>query len=782
MSRPSLHAEDSLHSSDRRLYSRQQIKSLCYLDLGRDNGGIILNISEGGLAVHAVGIFLDSPILQMQFQLPQSDEQLEASGQVAWTSESKKEAGIHFIDLPEKARVRIKEWVLKQAPSTESQTEGGSVRERKNQVLEMRPVRESKTPDPQPAMIEGLTNEEFNAMFPSEKNPAALREMKSPAASSAVSVSSSAAPAVSAFPSESAIPTRMEANTPTTDSLSALKQKTKAANDKIAPMPSPSAATPEHVIANEELLTQVLSQKAAPVLPQANSAATFSRPVDPIPATPGVLPPFSHKDDAIPESAVEALFTQPLAAIRIFDDMIASPLPTESVAPEPLEVETPVENFPSALPTSAKPNTASLSCGGGAPARFESDSPMEVRHPSVETVNLSSAEIVTDLRAALGRASAIHKPPARHEAAKQESQTLPPSDSAADVPLILAAPVASARSAAPSPGGASIPLLRPEKPAPAQPQFKSPMTGISSDTRVSPAADERPAQSSKKIGDFARSFRLPTRLRGQPAAVITCVFVVLLAIGIAFEWGAFGVLRDGGGSSTNSSVTQTTPPAPNNTVKVPQAEHATPEVGRNARREPVSASSAFTGPAEKQPRQALRASTREPQKTKTLVWTLSPPVVANRAFQGGRTEKESPPAIQVQPDNASGVSIPSAVAGSWNAFAKLAPPQPPPQPASLLPEQGDRLVACSLLYRVEAIYPPEAAQKHVEGTVKLRAVIGRDGRVMGLGVVSGPPSLVRAAMSAAREWRYIPALLNGEPVESETDIAIDFRQSHKADR
>lgn len=97
-------------------------------------------------------------------------------------------------------------------------------------------------------------------------------------------------------------------------------------------------------------------------------------------------------------------------------------------------------------------------------------------------------------------------------------------------------------------------------------------------------------------------------------------------------------------------------------------------------------------------------------------------------------------------------------------------------------DQGDRVVACSLLYRVEALYPPEAAQRHIEGTVKLRAVIGRDGRVMGLGVVSGPPSLVSAAINAAREWRYIPALLNGQPVESETDIDIDFRLSREANR
>src|SRR6267143_5850288 len=105
MSRPSSHAEDSVHTSDRRRYTRQRIESLCYLDLGPDNGGILLNISEGGLALHAAEIFVENPILQMNFQLRQPEKQLEVSGQVAWMSESKREAGIHFIDLPEKTRV-----------------------------------------------------------------------------------------------------------------------------------------------------------------------------------------------------------------------------------------------------------------------------------------------------------------------------------------------------------------------------------------------------------------------------------------------------------------------------------------------------------------------------------------------------------------------------------------------------------------------------------------------------------------------------------------------------
>jgi len=217
-------------------------------------------------------------------------------------------------------------------------------------------------------------------------------------------------------------------------------------------------------------------------------------------------------------------------------------------------------------------------------------------------------------------------------------------------------------------------------------------------------------------------------------------------------------------------------------VKAPETAQGNPKAERNDRREPTSGGRAFTASTEKHHPQAPGTPAAAAHKTKTLVLTFSPPIVANHSVQDETAEGEKPPAIPADPDKASSGLLPSAVAGSWNALTRVAPPQPPPHPAPQIPEQGDRLVACSLLYRVEALYPPEAAQKHVEGTVKLRAVIGRDGRVMGLGVVSGPRLLVPAAMNAAREWRYIPALLNGEPVESETDIAIEFRLSREADQ
>ncbi len=75
------------------------------------------------------------------------------------------------------------------------------------------------------------------------------------------------------------------------------------------------------------------------------------------------------------------------------------------------------------------------------------------------------------------------------------------------------------------------------------------------------------------------------------------------------------------------------------------------------------------------------------------------------------------------------------------------------------------------------IYPPEAKVAGITGTVVLRAVIGVKGRVTDLEVVSGPPALQQAAMDAVRSWQYRPYLLNGEPVEVNTQINVVFTLS-----
>lgn len=88
---------------------------------------------------------------------------------------------------------------------------------------------------------------------------------------------------------------------------------------------------------------------------------------------------------------------------------------------------------------------------------------------------------------------------------------------------------------------------------------------------------------------------------------------------------------------------------------------------------------------------------------------------------------------------------------------------------------SESIVQAQLISRIEPRYPPLPLQLRREGTVVLHAIIGRDGRITGLDVVSGSPFFVQAALDAVRLWRYRPTLLNGEPVEVETSITVIFR-------
>lgn len=93
-----------------RLHPRQHVSSSC-IQLTNDNGGKVLNISESGLSVQAVRSLTDVPVLQMRFQLSRSQAWIETQGRVVWVSESGRTAGVEFVDLPNAARRRIKNWI-----------------------------------------------------------------------------------------------------------------------------------------------------------------------------------------------------------------------------------------------------------------------------------------------------------------------------------------------------------------------------------------------------------------------------------------------------------------------------------------------------------------------------------------------------------------------------------------------------------------------------------------------------------------------------------------------
>jgi periplasmic protein TonB len=103
-----------------------------------------------------------------------------------------------------------------------------------------------------------------------------------------------------------------------------------------------------------------------------------------------------------------------------------------------------------------------------------------------------------------------------------------------------------------------------------------------------------------------------------------------------------------------------------------------------------------------------------------------------------------------------------------------------PPTASVKPGGLKRVVSqlteAQLLNRVEPAYPRIAVVSGVQGQVRLHAIIARDGTIQSLNVISGHPLLASAALDAVRQWRYRPYLLNGEAVEVETFITVNFRK------
>jgi protein TonB len=98
----------------------------------------------------------------------------------------------------------------------------------------------------------------------------------------------------------------------------------------------------------------------------------------------------------------------------------------------------------------------------------------------------------------------------------------------------------------------------------------------------------------------------------------------------------------------------------------------------------------------------------------------------------------------------------------------------PPKPTQSRIKVGGNVTAARILNRTTPVYPPLARQTRISGTVRLHAIIAKDGTVQQLEVLSGHPLLVQAALDAVRQWRYQPTLLNGEPVEVDTTVDVIF--------
>ena len=130
------------------------------------------------------------------------------------------------------------------------------------------------------------------------------------------------------------------------------------------------------------------------------------------------------------------------------------------------------------------------------------------------------------------------------------------------------------------------------------------------------------------------------------------------------------------------------------------------------------------------------------------------------------TGREAPPAADFNAGLGIGANVPSAFSGQSGPKVRV-------EAAKKVSISAGVAVGL-VIQKTAPVYPALAKSAHVTGTVVIQATISKNGAVGNLRVVSGPAMLRQAALDAVKNWRFRPYLLDGEPVEVDTAVNVNF--------
>ncbi len=217
--------------------------------------------------------------------------------------------------------------------------------------------------------------------------------------------------------------------------------------------------------------------------------------------------------------------------------------------------------------------------------------------------------------------------------------------------------------------------------------------------------------------------------------------------------------------SPDSSVTSSEVPAAN----LPPASAEANVPSNSSATVPATTSVAAEGFPTKE-RIDISPPAEEPEPTVTVA--PKPLQVSKKAVRPSSSQSEAPAPAPPPVVLGDASTSNSALAGIVATNVTL----PKPTPGTLRISQG--ITQGLLVKRVPPSYPMSALQMRKEGVVELLATISKTGAISQIKVLSGESTLAKSAVDAVRQWKYRPYLLNGEPVEIETQITINFKLPH----
>jgi hypothetical protein len=643
---------EAIHPTrDRRLQERTTPASLAYVMFGDTNGGIVVNISETGMAIAVADLLVGGDYLRRtRIQLPSSRQSIEISSQIVWLAESKKSAGIRFVDLTAEARNQILNWIASEKPAPKLEELPKFLR-REKRHLEIGPPKSGRI-----FSTASVRDEEAAAryakMFPSESNDAIPT-----------------APADETKPQQDSLP--IPAATPTDTGVSMFGS---AAQISIYDFPQSLEATipsePARNIAPEPIKTSIpeLRESLATGPVESHVPATLENfPSEPMGCS------FPDQDQTSLPQAIARTASQ-ASEIVTREILDASTLSLVEDLQEKVCLHTPVDSGPQ-VRTDRVGSSAHRIEDSASHSHVLEISAFQIAIFVLSLVVIGFAVGLTVGRGPIGKRL------------RDAQKSIPVVDATST--LLNHPDETISQTSHPLSANAFLP--------PAANPPASATTGTRPETSSAQSLNTLPED-------------LPTRVGAAgPSSAITAQPLV-----------------DSG--NPDASL---------------ESEGSTRLIPRNASPSPA-------------PRTVTPATRAGPH--------LSSPSTVYFSGSG----RGSKPFRLILPEKPIAASSSFAITSQLSV---LVSPEPGPAPA----HKPALLQAGELVSFVWPRYPKPGERPGLPETVKVRTTIGEFGQVLDVKHVSGSISLLPAAITAIRQWRFEPTLLDRRPVQAQQEITIEFQ-------
>jgi protein TonB len=756
---------------NRRMYPRRKIERLAYVDFGPDNGGMLIDIGEGGLSFQGVGRVTKGQPLHLRFTLPGAGSRpIEATAELVWSNTSGKGGGLQFIEITESARDQVRQWILggvATASDSWRRPFGGM-----RPLAPMDPINPADSNDvggsavAPPASTVGLPG----------ALPVPLSEPPAPPPSTSLAAPEAGLAADTLLEAEGGTSSPVSDENVSAENVSAenLSERQNVFERNVFESDLSAHNGAGHSLGEHDPFESAIRETSAHTDDNFDAAsdgfdlgltndfgnaateekhldAEHAAPAEPVPAAeiwPDLAAePWAKSAGDFAPATEDPGVADPIPAVRAIPVPAASPSETEAARGADFSQE-----LPGASADGAK-TSAFFRNGGGATAANAGDA-------NAGDANAVDANAGVDKPAPGFEPSSVVLNPefdARTARNHRSSDGIENGESlitsvavilaSAGVAVlgvmiglrIFAAPAGSGDAA-----GGSASSLAKEMPAGASP-FEVNVVDVKNRRWVLGSAG--PAESTG--ANLARGAQ-PLRDAGDPG-----------------ESG--GNFVGNSVRSDRENIATTLPPLPIKAPHSAQPLRAASEMMAPSIEGPASEESAprlpviageEVGPA--RPLEPLPPARAAAVPGGAAVPSASFPS-ANRPAAAGPTPGGAVPGGA----GATG-SSPNGSASAANAPASSG--GVPSVPSGPIGFKGPVLIS-----HIEPSYPAVARQQHAEGDVLVRVIIGKNGIPRQMQVVRGDVRLVPAALEVIPQWRYKPALLSGQPTDSQLVVTVSFR-------